>query len=96
MVCLVSDFILKEKVKNYSDIEFWFKVNGIIKQKSSISDMIFSVLYVISYISSYIILEEGDVIIIGFLVGVGLVELGEIIEVGFVDIMNIEFFVIVY
>lgn len=46
--------------------------------------MIFSVFYVISYISSYIILEEGDVIIIGFLVGVGLVELGEIIEVGFV------------
>lgn len=95
MVCLVSDFILKEKVKNYSDIEFWFKVNGIIKQKSSISDMIFSVFYVISYISSYIILEEGDVIIIGFFVGVGLVELGEIIEVGFVDIMNIMFFVIV-
>lgn len=31
IVCLVSDFILKEKVKNYSDIEFWFKVNGIIK-----------------------------------------------------------------
>lgn len=94
--CPVSDFIPKEKVKNYSDIELWLKVNGIIKQKSSTSDMIFSVPHVISYISSYITLEEGDVIITGSPAGAGPVEPGEIIEAGLADIMNIKFPVIAH
>lgn len=84
--CPVSDFIPKEKVKNYSDIELWLKVNGIIKQKSSTSDMIFSVPHVISYISSYI-----TVIITGSPAGAGPVEPGEIIEAGLADVVNIKF-----
>ncbi|XP_048745386.2 acylpyruvase FAHD1, mitochondrial-like isoform X2 [Ostrea edulis] len=89
--CPVSEFIPKEKVKDYSDIELWLKVNDVIKQRSSTSDMIFSIPHVISYISSYITLEEGDVVITGSPAGAGPVKPGEIIEAGLADVMSMTF-----
>ena len=45
------------------DIRCW--VNGELRQNSSTSDMIFSVAYLVSYISQYMTLEPGDVISTG-------------------------------
>jgi 2-keto-4-pentenoate hydratase/2-oxohepta-3-ene-1,7-dioic acid hydratase in catechol pathway len=45
------------------DVRCW--VNGDLRQNSSTSDMIFSVAYLVSYISQYITLEPGDVISTG-------------------------------
>jgi acylpyruvate hydrolase len=89
--CPVSEFIPKEKVKNQNDIELWLKVNDEIKQQSSTNDMIFSISHVISYISSYVTLEEGDVVITGTPAGIGPVRPGDVIKAGLADIMSMTF-----
>jgi 2-keto-4-pentenoate hydratase/2-oxohepta-3-ene-1,7-dioic acid hydratase in catechol pathway len=45
------------------DIRCW--VNGALRQNSSTADMIFSVAYLVSYLSQYMTLEPGDVIATG-------------------------------
>jgi len=45
------------------DIRCW--VNGALRQNSSTADMVFSVAYLVSYISQYMTLEPGDVIATG-------------------------------
>ncbi|XP_061170670.1 acylpyruvase FAHD1, mitochondrial-like [Saccostrea echinata] len=89
--CPVSAFIPKQKIKDYNDIELWLKVNDVIKQRSSTSDMIFSIPHVISYVSSYITLEEGDVVITGSPAGAGPVKPGELIEAGLADVVSMKF-----
>ena len=79
--CPVSHFIPKSKVK-ISDIRLWLKVEGTMIQDSLTTDMIFSVPYLISYISQYITLEPGDLIMTGSPAGQGPVVNGETIEAG--------------
>jgi 2-keto-4-pentenoate hydratase/2-oxohepta-3-ene-1,7-dioic acid hydratase in catechol pathway len=50
----------------------WLKVNGIVRQNSSTSKMIFGVPYLVSYISQFMTLLPGDVISTGTPAGVGL------------------------
>ncbi len=55
-------------VKN---LEIWLKVNGEMRQRGNTSDMIFSVPYIISYISHIMTLMPGDIIATGTPSGVG-------------------------
>lgn len=48
------------------------KVNGEVRQRSSTADMIFPVAYIVSYLSQFMTLLPGDVIITGTPAGVGL------------------------
>lgn len=48
------------------------KVNGELRQDSNTSDMIFTVAHIISYISQYLTLEAGDIIITGTPQGVAM------------------------
>ena len=78
----ISPFIPKTRVENISDIRLWLKVENAIKQDSYTTDMIFSVPYLISYISRNITLEPGDLIMTGSPAGQGPVFSGETIEAG--------------
>lgn len=89
--CPVSDFIEKSKLSSPDNTSLWLKVNGDVKQKGNTSDMIFSLPYLISYISKYFKLEEGDVILTGTPEGVGPVVKGDSIEAGLGDLMTIKF-----
>ena len=80
--CPVSNFIPKSKIPEIRDVRLWLKVDGSVQQDSSTSDMIFSVPYLISYMSSYITLEPGDLILTGSPAGQGPVVSGETIEAG--------------
>jgi 2-keto-4-pentenoate hydratase/2-oxohepta-3-ene-1,7-dioic acid hydratase in catechol pathway len=53
------------------DITFVCKLNGVVMQRGSVSNMIFSIPYVVSYISQFLTLEAGDVIATGTPAGVG-------------------------
>lgn len=53
--------------------------------------MIFNIFFLISYISKYFMLEEGDVILIGMFLGVGLVDKGDVIDVGIGDVFFFRF-----
>jgi fumarylpyruvate hydrolase len=62
----------------------WLKVNGAVKQKGDLSEMIWNVPEMISYLSKLITLRAGDVIMSGTPAGVGPVRAGDRLE-GHVD-----------
>ncbi|XP_066498750.1 acylpyruvase FAHD1, mitochondrial [Hoplias malabaricus] len=72
--CPVSDFIPKERVPEPADVTLWLKVNGALRQSGSPSQMIFSIPFLISYISAVMSLEEGDLILTGTPRGVSAVQ----------------------
>jgi 2-keto-4-pentenoate hydratase/2-oxohepta-3-ene-1,7-dioic acid hydratase in catechol pathway len=56
---------------NPSESRVTTKINGVVRQDSATSNMIYSVPFVISYVSQFMTLEAGDVIITGTPDGVG-------------------------
>jgi len=62
----------------------WLKINGEIKQKGDLSEMIWNVPETISYLSKLITLQPGDLIMSGTPAGVGPVQRGDKLE-GHVD-----------
>lgn len=88
--CPVSSLIETEKIA-LEDTKLWLKVDGDLKQDGSTKDMIFSVPYLISYISKIFSLEVGDVIITGTPEGVGPVKPGQTITAGIQGVMEMTF-----
>ena len=62
----------------------WLKVNGVVKQKGDLADMIWNVPETIAYLSKLITLQPGDLIMSGTPAGVGPVQRGDKLE-GHVD-----------
>jgi len=57
------------------------RVNGVVRQKINTSDLLFSVGYLVSYLSQAITLLPGDIIITGTPAGVGPMKPGDLIEI---------------
>ena len=64
--------VTTDELQNPQDIPLELSVNGIVKQSSNTSDMIFSAAEIVSYLSQFMTLLPGDVIITGTPPGVGL------------------------
>lgn len=62
----------------------WLKVNGVVKQKGDLAEMIWKVPEMISYLSRLVTLKPGDLIYSGTPAGVGPVQRGDRLE-GHVD-----------
>lgn len=90
----ISDFIPAEKVPLLDDLELWLKVDGQLRQSGSTKDMIFSIPFLISHISSVMTLFEGDVILTGTPSGVGAVKAGQKITAGINGLIEMSFPVI--
>ncbi|CAF2975790.1 unnamed protein product [Rotaria socialis] len=80
--CPCGDFIDKSKINLSSSVNLWLSVNGKMRQNGHTRDMIFSVPDLVAYISKYITLEHGDLILTGTPAGVGPVKRGDQIEAG--------------
>ncbi|KAH3789980.1 acylpyruvase FAHD1, mitochondrial-like [Dreissena polymorpha] len=89
--CPVSSFIEKKSLTAPENTRLWLKVNDAIKQDGNTKDMIFSIPFLVSYISTYFKLEEGDVILTGTPEGVGPVCEGDVIQAGLGDIVSFTF-----
>ena len=89
--CPVSEFIPPEKIPNPEDVEIWCKVNGELKQKSSTSDLVFTIPKLISYVSSFMTLDPNDIIITGSPPGMCPVVPGDVLEAGIGDIVKMTF-----
>ena len=63
-----------------NDLHLTLKVNGEIRQDGRTSDMIFSPAELISYVSRYMTIEEGDIMATGTPEGVGEIRSGDIVE----------------
>lgn len=79
--CPVSHFISPDKIE-LGDTRLWLKVDGQMKQDGNTRDMVFSIPYLISFISRIFTLEVGDVILTGTPEGVGPVKPGQTITAG--------------
>ncbi len=64
--------VTPDELTNYHDLTLWLDVNGERMQTGETSRMIFKVPYLISYLSRFLRLEPGDVIMTGTPAGVGL------------------------
>lgn len=89
--CPVSEFVPKEKIPDPGNIRIWLKVNDQLRQDGNTSQMIFSVPFLISYISEIISLEEGDLILTGTPKGVSSVQEHDELQAGIEDIVSMTF-----
>ena len=80
--CPCGDFIDKNQIDPSSSVNLWLSVNGEMKQNGHTRNMIFSIPDIIVYISKYITLDHGDLILTGTPAGVGPVKRGDQIEAG--------------
>jgi acylpyruvate hydrolase len=88
--CPVSNFISKESIA-LDNTRLWLKVDGQLKQDGNTKDMVFSIPYLISYISQIFSLEVGDVILTGTPEGVGPVKPGQVITAGVEGLIEMTF-----
>jgi 2-keto-4-pentenoate hydratase/2-oxohepta-3-ene-1,7-dioic acid hydratase in catechol pathway len=79
----------RDEIPDTGHLGMWLKVNGVFRQRSSTSEMIFDVSTLVSYISQFMTLLPGDVISTGTPAGVGLgmrppqyLKAGDIVELG--------------
>ncbi|KAJ3221332.1 Acylpyruvase fahd1, mitochondrial [Clydaea vesicula] len=78
----VSKFIPKDLIRDPNDVTLWLKVNQIMTQNGSTSDMLFKIPTLINFVSSIMKLEEGDVILTGTPKGVGPIFPGQVVKGG--------------
>ena len=81
--------VTRDELPDSSRLEMWLKVNDAYRQKSSTSEMIFDVPFLVSYVSQFMTLLPGDVISTGTPAGVGLgmkppqyLRAGDVVELG--------------
>ncbi|XP_058972726.2 uncharacterized protein [Pocillopora verrucosa] len=87
----VSRFISKTEIPQPDNVHLWLKVDGELKQDGNTQDMIFTIPYLISYISQSMTLEEGDFILTGTPEGVSEVKPGQTIACGLGDKIDMTF-----
>ncbi|CAH3153447.1 unnamed protein product [Pocillopora meandrina] len=87
----VSRFISKTEILQPDNVHLWLKVDGELKQDGNTRDMIFTIPYLISYISQSMTLEEGDFILTGTPEGVSEVKPGQTIACGLGDKIDMTF-----
>ena len=64
--------VTRDEVPDPQQLTLWLDVNGQPRQRGSTQTMIFSVAHLISYVSQFMTLEAGDVLITGTPPGVGM------------------------
>ncbi|XP_008579800.1 PREDICTED: acylpyruvase FAHD1, mitochondrial [Galeopterus variegatus] len=89
--CPVSAFVPKERIPDPHSLKLWLTVNGELRQEGDTASMIFSIPYIISYVSKIITLEEGDIILTGSPKGVGTVKENDEIQAGIHGIVSMRF-----
>ncbi|KAL2924383.1 putative acylpyruvase FAHD1 mitochondrial, partial [Bienertia sinuspersici] len=85
----IREMISKNAVPDPHNLELWLKVDGELKQIGPTSDMIFKFPYLISHISTFMTLTEGDVILIGTPEGIGPVKPGQKITAGITGLIDV-------
>lgn len=81
--------VTPDEVPDPQSLRVWSKVNGELRQNGSTADMIFPCAYLIHYVSQFMTLLPGDVILTGTPAGVGMgmrppqfLRPGDVVEIG--------------
>ncbi len=81
---VLSEFVAIDSFKDPSSIQFSMQKNGTTVQVGTSSEMIFSIEKIISYLSQYFTLQQGDLIFTGTPAGVGSIKIGDQLD-GFLE-----------
>jgi fumarylpyruvate hydrolase len=76
----MTDIVTVEKVGHLSKGDIWLKVNGEVKQKSDLDQLIWNVPEIIAHLSAIFELKAGDLIMTGTPAGVGAIKRGDVME----------------
>ena len=76
----ISNFVPQESVKDFDKLELLLKINGKIRQNDSTEYMNYKIPFLIEFCSSFMTLNEGDIILTGTPSGVGPLVDGDIVE----------------
>ncbi|XP_045624435.2 oxaloacetate tautomerase FAHD1, mitochondrial [Procambarus clarkii] len=87
----ISRFLSTKELSDPSAVKLWCKVNEEMRQNGTTADMVFSIPYLISYISQYFTLHPGDLVLTGTPAGVGPVLPGDVISAGLGDLITMKF-----
>ena len=78
-----------DELPNFGNLGMWLKVNGEFRQRSSTSEMIFTVPFLVSYLSQFMTLLPGDLVSTGTPAGVAMgmkppqyLKAGDVVELG--------------
>jgi len=79
--------VTRDEVPDPRDLRLWTRVNGVTKQDGSSSQLVFGPAHIVWYLSQFMTLEPGDVILTGTPPGVALatgeyLQDGDVVEVG--------------
>lgn len=80
----LSPFVNLDKIPDLNSIKFELKKNGETVQSGDTKDLIFQFDYLITYLSQFFKLQQGDIIYTGTPAGVGPVQIGDNLE-GFLE-----------
>ena len=73
----ISNFIPKTEFPDLQNLNFRLDVNGQTRQQGNTSLMLFKIDYLISFVSRYFLLQQGDILFTGTPKGVGPVQVGD-------------------
>lgn len=73
-------FLNKEDVGKLEDVEFELRLNGEVRQRGRVGNMIFSVDEILAHVSKYVTLKVGDLVFTGTPAGVSRVVAGDRLE----------------
>ena len=73
----ISSFVAKSEFSDLQNLNFRLDVNGETRQQGNTSLMLFKIDYLISFVSRYFLLQQGDILFTGTPKGVGPVQVGD-------------------
>jgi acylpyruvate hydrolase len=76
----VGLFINKKELVDQSNLNFSLRINGLERQVGNTSNMLFSIDFIIQYVSQFFTLKIGDLIFTGTPEGVGSIKIGDTLE----------------
>jgi len=75
----MSEPVPVDSVRDVQDLNLKLTVNGEVRQEGNTANMIFTIPFLVSYVSRYIMMNEGDILITGTPEGVSEIKPGDIV-----------------
>lgn len=87
----ISGFVPKTNFDDLQNLNFRLEINGEVRQQGNTSMMLFKIDYLISFVSRYFLLQQGDIIFTGTPKGVSPVQVGDKLTAYIEDQKMLEF-----
>ncbi len=89
--CPIGPFLVpRDMLSNTDALQLNVRVNGEVRQSATVSQMIFGLAEIVSYLSKHCTLEPGDIIATGTPAGVGKLHSGDTVEIEIIEIGSLK------